>query len=348
MAIPRVLPESRVPDPAEAPPLAWGIIAPGNIARMFASALRAATRQRVVAVGSRTIERARAFAGEFGVPGVHGSYEALVADPAVQAVYVASPHSEHAEHALLAIEAGKHVLVEKAFTRNAREARRVVDAARRRGVAVMEAMWARFLPHTDVVRQVLADGALGELELVVADHGQRIDADHAPRLHDPKLAGGALLDLGVYPVSYAMFVLGRPGAVLAAGELTPSGVDRQVSALLTRFGDHPHAQAMVTTTLAARSPVTATITGRNARLELENAFYQPGRVRLVGPSGEVVTSAAPTLTGHHGLAYEAAHFAQLVADGFTESPVLSLEETVAVMEVLDELRSQVRVKFPGE
>jgi predicted dehydrogenase len=348
MAFPQVLPESRVPDPASAPPLNWGILAPGGIAHMFASALRTATRQRVVAVGSRTQERARAFADEFGVATAHSSYEALVSDPQVQAVYVASPHSEHAAQALLAIEAGKHVLVEKSFTRNAREARRVVDAARRRGVLVMEAMWARFLPNTDIVRQLLADGVLGSLELVVADHGQRLDADFAPRLHDPKLAGGALLDLGIYPVSYAMFVLGRPTAVLAGGSLTASGVDRQVSALLTRFVDHPQAQAMVTTTLAASTPTTATISGTSGRIELDGPFYQPNRVRLVHPSGVQVTSAAPTLTGHHGLAYEAAHFAQLVADGFTESPVLPPDETVAIMEVLDEIRSQVRVRYPGE
>ena len=348
MVFPSVLPESRVPDPASAPPLDWGILAPGWIAHQFAAALRAATRQRVVAVGSRSLPRARAFAEQFEVPGVHASYEALVADPAVQAVYVASPHSEHAAHALLAIEAGKHVLVEKAFTRNAREARRVVDAARAAGVALMEAMWTRFLPHTDIVRQLLADGILGTLELVVADHGQRLDADVVPRLHDPQLAGGALLDLGVYPVSFASFVLGTPRALLASGSLTPSGVDRQVSAVLTRYDDHPDAQALVSTTLAASTPVTATISGTDARIELDGQFYTPNRVRLVGRAGELVTSGPPSLTGHFGLAYEAAHFAQLVADGFTESPVLPLEETLAVMEVLDELRAQVRVRFPGE
>jgi predicted dehydrogenase len=348
MALPQVLPSSRVPDPASAPPLNWGVIAPGGIAHKFASALRLATRQRLVAVGSRTLEHAREFATEFGAPHAHGSYEDLVADPDVEAVYVASPHSEHAAHALLAIEAGKHVLVEKAFTRNAREARRVVDAARKRGVALMEAMWARFLPHTDIVRQLLADGTLGTIEVVIADHGQPIPRERAPRLHDPKLAGGALLDLGIYPVSYASFVLGRPGAVLASGSLTESGVDRQVSALLTRYADHPEAQAMVNCTLAARTPTTASISGTLARIEIDGDFYAPSRVRLVSPSGLTVVSEPPPLTGHHGLAYEAAHFAQLVADGFTESPQLPLDESLAIMEVLDEIRSQVRVRYPGE
>lgn len=348
MAFPSVLPEPRVPDPATAPPLNWGILAPGFIAAQFASALRTATRQRVVAVGSRSPEKARAFAAEHGIPAAYGSYEQLVADPQVQAVYVASPHSEHAAQALLAIEAGKHVLVEKSFTRNAREARRVVDAARKRGVALMEAMWARFLPHTDIVRQLLADGMLGELESLTADHGQRLDPNEVPRLHDPKLAGGALLDLGIYPVSFAAFVLGRPGAILASAELTPTGVDRHVSAVFTRFADHPHAQALVNCTLAAKTPTTASVSGRDARIELDDAFYQPGRVRLVSRTGVTITSEPPVLFGHHGLAYEAAHFAQLVADGFTESPRLPLDETVAIMEVLDEIRSQVKVRYPGE
>lgn len=348
MAFPTVLPSSRVPDPASAPPLNWGILAPGYIAHQFASALRNATRQKLVAVASRTPQRARGFAEEYGIPAAYGSYAQMLADPQVQVVYVASPHSEHAAQALMAIDAGKHVLVEKSFTRNAREARRVVDAARTRGVALMEAMWTRFLPHTDVVRQLLADGVLGEIETVVADHGQRLDAEEVPRLHDPKLAGGALLDLGIYPVSFASFVLGRPGAILASAELTPTGVDRHVSALFTRFGDHPHAQALVNCTLAAKTPTRASISGRQARIELDDAFYQPNRVRLVSRTGVTVTDEPPALVGHHGLAHEAAHFAQLVADGFTESPRLPLDETVAIMEVLDQIRGQVKVRYPGE
>lgn len=348
MVFPQVLPSSRVPDPTVAPPLNWGIIGPGGIAHMFASALRGFTRQRVVAVGSRNVERARAFADEFGAKAAYGSYQALVEDPDVTAVYVASPHSEHAAHALLAIEAGKHVLVEKAFTRNAKEAKRVVAAARKRGVALMEAMWTRFLPRTDIVRQLLADGVLGSLEMMVADHGQALHRDRAPRLYAPELAGGALLDLGIYPVSFTSFVLGAPGAVVATGSQTDTGVDRQVSALLTRFGRHPNAQALVNCTLAAKTPTTATISGTQARIELDGDFYAPGSVRLVGPNGVSITSELPKLVGHQGLAYEAAHFAQLVADGFTESPQLPLDETVAIMEVLDGIRTQVRVRYPGE
>lgn len=346
MAFPGSLPTPRVPEPSAAPTLRWGILAPGWIARQFASALRALTTHQVVAVGSRSLERAQQFAAEVGVENVHGSYAELVADPTVQAVYVASPHSEHAALALLAIEAGKNVLVEKSFARNAAEARRVVQAARAKGVTLMEGMWTRFLPRTDVVRQLLEDGALGELETTIGDHGQPIQ--HIPRMQRPELAGGALLDLGVYPVSYTHFVLGRPGSIQACGELTDTGVDRQVSAVLTDFAEHPHAQALVSTNMAAKTPTTFAIAGSAARIELDAEFYTPGRVRLVSPAGDVLVGPPDVVTGHFGLAYQAAHFASLVADGYGESPTLPLDDTVAVLETMDEIRRQIGVRYPGE
>lgn len=340
------LPTPRTPDPRDAPPLRWGILGPGGIAASMADALRRHTRQQIVAVGSRDAGRAREFAERFEIGRAHGSYEALLDDDGVDAVYVATPHSEHREHALAAIAAGRHVLVEKAFARNAAEAREVVDAARAAGVACLEAMWTRFLPRTDIVRQVLADGALGDVESVVADHGQFFEPDPTSRLFAPDLAGGALLDLGIYPVSYAAFVLGRPGRVTARGTLTDTGVDRQVSVVLDGFDTPAH--AIVHTTLAARTPTAATISGPDARLELDGSFYAPGGVRLVTREGEVAESAEPAITGSDGLCHEASHLAQLVADGATESPLLGLDETVAIMETLDEIRRQVGVRYPGE
>ncbi|MDR1766884.1 MAG: Gfo/Idh/MocA family oxidoreductase [Propionibacteriaceae bacterium] len=339
------LPISRVPDPMDAPTKNWGILAPGGIATAMAHALAAFTRQRVVAVGSRSQERADAFAAKFAVPKAYGSYEALVADADVDIVYVASPHSEHRAQALLAIEAGKAVLVEKAFARSAAEARDMVDAARAKGVAAMEAMWTRFLPRTDIVRQVLADGVLGEIVTLLADHGQALT--HVPRLMRPELAGGALLDLGIYPVSFACFALGTPARVTATGQLTDTGVDAQDSICLDQFPGHPHAQALLNCALRSKTPTTAAICGADARLELDGDFYTPGAVRLVR-DGQAVVSPPPPLTGHQGMAYEAAHFAQLVADGQAESPLLPLDETVAIMGVLDAVRQQVGVSFPGE
>lgn len=346
MVLPASLPQPRTPDPAEAPPLNWGILAPGGIARTFHDSVRANTRGRFVAVGSRSLERAQAFAAEREIPKAYGSYEELVADPEVQAVYVASPHSAHHEHALLALQAGKHVLVEKAFTRSAAQARELVAAARAADVTLMEAMWTRFLPRTDVVRQLLEDGVLGELEAVFADHGQALT--HVQRLMDPDLAGGAMLDLGIYPVSYAVFVLGLPGRVQAVGDLTDTGVDRQVAIVLDRFADHPAARAVLHTTLAARTPTTAAISGSAARVEAGGrAFYAPGPLRLVAADGELTWSGDGEVTDK-GMCHEAAHFASLVAEGRRESPLLPLAETVAIMEILDEIRAQIGVRYPGE
>ncbi len=339
------MPLSRVPDPADAPPLRWGVLGPGTIARAFAGALLTHSHQQIVAVGSRTVQRARGFAAEFGITHVHGGYEALVSNPDVEVVYVATPHSHHREHALLAIAAGKHVLVEKAFTRNAAEAREVAEAARAAGVVVLEAMWSRFLPTADVLRQLLADGALGAVRTVEADHGQLIGAQDADRLHNPALAGGALLDLGIYPVSFASLVLGPPDEVTATGTLTSSGVDEQVRAVLHAGG----AEAVLTTTLAERTHTRAAVVGELARVDLPGDFYLPVPLTLTSADGRTRLTADPgPIRGHEGLVYQAAHLAQLVADGTTESPLLPPDETIGILTTTDEIRRQVGVVYPGE
>ncbi|MFT3887947.1 MAG: Gfo/Idh/MocA family oxidoreductase [Arachnia sp.] len=342
------LPSSRTPDPMSAPPLRWGVIGTGWIASMLVETLHANTRQRLVAVGSRTKERAEAFASRYGAERSYGSYEELVADPGVDVVYVATPHSEHLANALLAISAGKHLLVEKAFTRNAGEARQVFDAARTAGVSVLEAMWTRFLPDMDILRQLLADGALGELETVFADHGQWFAHDPEFRLYDPLKAGGAMLDLGVYPVSFTHFVLGAPGRAVARGTRAFTGVDRQISAVLDEYPSHPNAHALVSTTLAAKTPTVGLVSGELARVEVPGAFYSPQRIRLISRDGEAVESDEPTLQGHLGLCYEAVHLATMIDEGRQESELLTWADTLAVMETMDELRRQVGITLPGE
>jgi len=338
------LPTSRIGDPIDAPPLRWGVIAPGRIAGSFVDALARCTRQRLVAVGSRSAARAQAFAATHGADKAYPSYEQLVCDPEVDIVYVASPHSEHAAQALLAIAAGKPVVVEKPFTRNAEEAGRVTRAARSAGVFAMEAMWTRFLPQTDVIRQLLAAGALGELVTVLADHGQIFDPDPNGRLFNPALAGGALLDLGVYPISFASFVLGAPESVLASGSLTDTGVDAQVSIVLTSG----RAQSCLNTTLLAKTPTTATISGTLASLTCAGAFYAPGALTLPANDGRRLVREVDPITGHLGMSFEAAHAATLIADGATESPLLPLDETISVLRTIDGIRRQVGVRFPGE
>ena len=338
------LPAPRTPDPKEAPPLRWGILAPGKIAHSFASALRSGTRQEVVAVGSRSLHRAAAFADEFGVRAAYGSYEDLVADPDVDIIYVASPHSEHQDHALLAIGAGKHVLVEKAFARNAHEAREVIESAQNAGMFAMEAMWSRFLPHIDVVRQALESELLGEVHTVMADHGQALYPGGPRRLADPTLAGGALLDLGVYPLSFSWLVLGGVATIRATGVLTEDGVDAQAS--ITAQSD-AGALGLIGCSMLTKTPTTAVVCGTLARLEIDGDFYGPNMIRLVAPDGTVLDNHEPE-SREHGLRFEAAEAARCISDGLTESPLLPLAETVSIMAAMDEVRRQIGVRYPGE
>lgn len=340
------LPAPGTPDPMAAPPVRWGVLGPGNIAHAFAAALRDGTRQELVAVGSRSAHRARAFAAEYDVPAAYGSYEELVADPQVDVVYVASPHSEHRDHALLALGAGKAVLVEKAFTRSFAEAEEVLEAAGERGLLAMEAMWTRFLPHMDVVRQVVESELLGQIHTVAADHGQQLYPAGPERLAEPGLAGGALLDLGVYPLSFASMVLGELGRIRAVGSLTEDGVDAQDSIVAIAPSG---AQALVGASMVARTPTTAVVSGTRARLEIAGDFHQPATVTLRAPSGEVLDVREPApgeRTG--GLRYEAAEVARCLRDGAMESALMPADETLRVMEVMDEVRRQVGVVYPGE
>ena len=338
------LPLSRISDPIDAPAVRWGVLAPGGIARDWAAALHTTTASRVVAVGSRSLERAQVFAAELGVERAYGSYEALVADPAIDAVYVASPHSEHHDHALLALGAGKPVLVEKAFTRNATEASGVIQTARTAGLLAVEAMWTRFLPHIDVVRRCLEDDLLGEAVAVEADHGQLLYPHGPQRLSDPALAGGALLDLAIYPVSFAHLALGTFTSVQATGTLADTGVDASETIAVT--GPHG-AIGTLSSTMAAKTPCSASISGTAARLEIDGWFYQPNTVRLLDPDDREIDRYVPPRR-EHGLAYEAAEFARLLAAGMSESDLMPLDETLRIMQVLDDVRGQLGVHFPDE
>ncbi|HEX7804575.1 MAG TPA: Gfo/Idh/MocA family oxidoreductase [Cellulomonas sp.] len=333
---------ARIEDPRTAPSLRWGILGAGYIAGEFADAVNAHTRAQLVAVGSRNRDRSERFATAHGIPTTHVGYRDLVEDSQVDAVYIATPHSEHREHALLAIAAGKHVLVEKSFTRNAGEAEEVFAAARAAGVFVMEAMWTRFLPHVAALHQLIDAGELGEIVNLSADHGQWFAFNPKSRLFDPALAGGALLDLGVYPVSFAHDFLGVPDAVHATGALTETGVDGQVSVVLS-YGER--VQATLSTTLWAKTPTTASISGTEGFVTVAGSFYTPTSFRVQRNDGRVWTfdHASP-----RGLQFQAAEVARRVAAGDTESPRLTWANTVEVMRTLDEVRAQIGLVYPGE
>lgn len=331
-----------LPDPRSAPPLRWGILGAGRIARTFTTALHANTTSRVVAIGSRDRERARAFRDAHDVPTAYDDYAALCADPQVQAVYVATPHSQHREDALLAIAAGKHLLVEKAFARSAAEAEEVFAAARDAGVFVMEAMWTRFLPHVAALHEVVDSGEIGRVVNILADHGQWFPFDAASRLFSPELAGGALLDLGVYPVSFAHDFLGVPTQVTAVGTLTSTRVDGQVAMVL----DYPEdVQASLHTTLLAKTPTTASISGTEGFVHVAGSFYRPTSftVHRRGAEPRTLDFAEP-----HGLHHEAAEVARRIAAGETESPRMSWEGTLEVLRTLDAVRAQIGLTYPGE
>ena len=318
-------------------PLGWGLIGTGGIAKTFAADLRFTDSGRAAAVGSRHMDSANRFADEFDIPNRHASYEALVADPDVEAVYVATPHPMHHADALLALRADKAVLVEKAFTMNAAEAEELVAIARAEGLFLMEAMWTRFLPHIAEIRRLLAEGALGELVTVTADHGQWFARDPKFRLFAPELGGGAMLDLGVYPVSFASMVLGTPDRIVSLIDPAFTGVDGQTSML---FGYASGAQAILTCTLAAKSPTRAAIVGTDARIEIDGNFYAPTSFTLISRAGDETRFEAQS--EGHGLWYEAEEVARCLRDGLLESPLMPLDETVAIMHTMDAVLAQGR------
>ena len=333
------LPTPRTGDSFDAPPLRWGILGTGWIADTFVASLHRHTRQVVHAAGSRTTESARRAATMWGAPVAHGSYEALVADPDVDVVYVATPHNYHLQHAVLAIEAGKHVLVEKPVGLDADEARAIGDAAARAGVFCMEAMWTLFLPKFDVLRQVLDSEALGPIVAAHADMGERFDEPH--RIMREELAGGPLLDLGTYAVTFATWTLGVPDAVTAVATPAANGINGQLAiALRTTRGQ----TASLHTTILADTATRASIIGTEGRIDLGTRFYLPGPMTLHQRGGPSLTWGEP-MVEHDALHFEAAEVAYRVSAGEPGSPLRPWSATVATLEVMDRVRAATGLDF---
>jgi len=321
-------------------PLRWGILGTGGIAKTFVTDLRLTDSGVAVAVGSRSLESADRFADEFGIESRHGGYEDLVTDPDVDVIYVATPHPMHYDNAILALLAGKHVLVEKPFTMNAAQAREIAGVAREHGLFAMEAMWTRFLPHVAVIRDWLARGVLGDIVTVTADHGQWFAEDADFRLFAPDLGGGALLDLGIYPVSFASMILGAPRRIMTMSDPAFTGVDAQTSML---FGYDSGAQAVLTCTLRAKSPTRAAIVGTDARIEVEGNFYAPAAVTLIPRNGADPIRVEPVHEGR-GLRHQADEVARRLAAGDVESRLMPLDETISIMETMDRVLAQADSK----
>ena len=323
--------------------LRWGILGTGWIAEQFVSDIQA-SGFTVAAVGSRTQESADAFAERFGIPSAHASYEALVADPGIDIVYVATPHPMHAENSALAVSAGKHVLVEKPFTLNADEAEKLVDLAAEKNIVVLEAMWTRWLPHMVRLREVIAAGTIGEVRTVIADHNQKLPSDPKHRINAPELGGGALLDLGIYPVSFAWDVLGEPTTVHAISSPTATGVDRQTAIL---FGYPEGQQAVLHTALDTAGPNSAAVIGTAGWIQLHGTFYVPTSFTVYDSAGEVVEEFDGAVS-ERGMQFQAWEAERLVAAGVTAGEILPPSESVAIMRTLDEIRRQIGLAYPGE
>jgi predicted dehydrogenase len=320
----------------------WAILGPGGIARAFAKDLAHLDGHSIGAVGSRSLSNAENFAAEFGGK-AYGSYEELVNDPSIDAVYVATPHPAHHDNVIMALNAGKPVLCEKPFSVNAVQAQAMVDAASKNQVALMEAMWARFLPHYAKVREIVASGVLGQILSIHADHGQRLADRDIARLVEPSLAGGALLDLGIYPISFAHMILGNPTSITSSAVMTDKGVDAQSSMI---FSYKDGAQAVLTTTMMEQTPCRAVVAGLNGWLEIDRTFYNPASMRVVMNDG-TVTEYPNTYFGH-GLREQAESFKQLVQAGRLESEILTWQDTVDIMKSMDTVRQQIGLKYPFE
>lgn len=321
----------------------WGIAGTGVIAHAFALDLALCSNAEIVAVGSRSKEAADTFADGYGAPHRHVGYDALAADPHVDAIYVAVPHTAHEEVTLTAIAGGKAVLCEKPFAVNAAQAERMIDAARAAGVFLMEAMWVRFLPHQVELREMVAKGKIGDVRSLIVDRGEVLSADPRHRVLDPALGGGALLDLGVYPISFASMLLGTPDRVAAFATPAVTGVDAQTSAV---FGYPSGAHALITTSLDTRTANTASITGTKGRIDVPHwaSGMQPMRMCKLDGTSE---SLEFPYEGK-GLRFQAEEVARRMHAGEKESPVVPLDETLSIMRTMDLIREQIGLRYPFE
>lgn len=323
--------------------LRWGILATGGIAHAFTNDLKL-NGLTVQAVGSRSQAAADAFAAEFDIPNAHGSYEALVADPEVDVVYVSTPHPLHAGGARLVLEAGKHVLVEKPFTVNAPEAQEIADLAAERGLLALEAMWTRYLPHMVRIREIITGGTLGDVRTLVADHTQKLSDDPLHRINALELGGGALLDLGVYPVSFSWDLFGAPLTIQSTATFKDTGADAQIANIFAYDGGRVASMVSASDTLG---PNTAAVIGTDARIEIDRVWYTPTSFRVVSVDGAVLEEFRSEVTGR-GMHFQAEAVERLVAEGNLRGDLLTIEESVAIMGTLDTIREQIGLRYPGE
>jgi predicted dehydrogenase len=321
----------------------WGILSTGGIARKFAEGLTFLPDAQLIAVGSRTAEAAQAFGEKYHVPHRHPSYEALASDPDVDVIYVATPHNFHYDNSRLCLEHGKAVLCEKAFTLNAAEAESLIALARQKKLFLMEAMWTRYLPAVVKLRQMVQQGAVGEVRMVAIDLGFRAEFNPQGRLFNKNLAGGALLDVGCYVVSFASMLLGTPNQVVGISALGETGVDEQSAMLLGYPGGKT---ALLSTALRVNSPQEAIIMGTEGMIKVSPPFHVATQLTYKhGQAPDEVISAPFQGNGYN---YEAAEVMACLQAGMLESAIMPLDESLQIMRTLDAVRQQVGLRYPSE
>jgi predicted dehydrogenase len=322
----------------------WGILGTGKIARAFATALQETPDAVLAGVASRTLDKAQAFTGDFGgTATAYGSYEALCGADDIDVVYIGTPHPMHAPNAMLALEGGKAVLCEKPFTMNRREAEAVVALAREKTLFLMEAMWSRYLPALDEVKRIIASGEIGEVSQAVADFGFAPQVAPEHRLVNPDLGGGALLDLGIYPLSICACLLGPVRGVQAMATMRANGVDAHTAFTLRHEGG---ALSSCTASMIARSPVELTVSGTEGCVRLDTLFYKARTVTVQLEDGSKRTVETPYLG--NGYVHEALEVQRCLREGLLESPRMPLDETLALMGVLDDIRAQIGLRYAAD
>jgi predicted dehydrogenase len=320
----------------------WGILGTGKIARAFATALQDVPGAILAGVASRSLDKAEAFAAEFRAA-AFGSYEALVEADGIDLVYVATPHPQHAGNAMLALGAGKGVLVEKPFTMNRIEAEQVVALARSKRLFLMEAMWTRFMPALAEVKRLIAAGEIGSVHQVVADFGFTATFGPEHRVFNPELGGGALLDLGIYPLSIAASLLGPVREVKAQAEMGPTGVDVQTAFTLQHEGG---GMSVCSCSFQARTPGELTVSGSRGHIRMNTMFHRARSITVALEEGGARTIQTPYLG--NGYVHEAIEAQRCFLQGLIESPGMAHEETLALMDVMDEIRRQIGLRYAAD
>ncbi|HEY4064916.1 MAG TPA: Gfo/Idh/MocA family oxidoreductase [Puia sp.] len=325
----------------------WGILGPGKIANKFAVALTQTEGARLEAVASRDAGRSREFAAAHGAARWYDNYEQLAADPAIDAVYIATPHGFHAEHALLCLRHGKAVLCEKPMALFNGQVREMVDAARTNNVFLMEAMWTRFLPIMEKTMELIREGRIGSVRQVRADFGFLAPFNPDGRLYNLRLGGGSLLDIGVYPLFLCLQLLGEPDSIRAAGHLAPTGADETCHALLQY---HDGRNAAFSSTLACPSGIKAEICGTEGIIELPSPWYKNDKL-VLRPGADQKASQPQTIQLEpmvNGFEYQIREVMQCLAEGRIESPKMSHAFSLTMSKVMDAIRGQIGVKYAGE